>query len=501
VNASLSGGIKRGAYDIYVSQSWASTDGHVDHSRAQQQSYYVNLGYRLNREWNVRFLSNYVTSQTLAPRPEVTPTAANGVSWPGAERYDTETVFSTLTLNHQYEQATGYLKGYWNQTDFDLLQELTNGKRYAGVSGGLWSRQAIVLYGLRGKETLHLWSGGEVVVGTDLDHSELTNAQRTYSGLAAAGINGGLPVRNWDYPQTTLVSPYFAVSQQFGQAEGFHVTPSTGFRYFAHNEFKDVPSYQAGLVTGYGRTDLNLSYARGVNYPTQVVLANMVLASAPVADPSQYWSKLKPEVVDHYEVGLTHAWPALARAAVTAFFDRGKDRFQAYMFGGIPTTFNDTVGRYEIRGLEVTGTLTPVQSLELFAAATWLDAEATGSNGVKRDRMPYTPAFQLQAGATWSFLKHFKLYTDLQYLQDVYAGTSARSGTFNFAQITDGSKLGDVTVMNARLSYHFSYTPWRLADSELFVSVNNLLNQSYEYAKGYSMPETTFFGGFSLKFR
>ncbi len=204
---SVSGGMKSGRFDYYVSQSWASTDGHKDHSRAQQQNYYANAGYQLNDAWNVRLLTNWVGSQTVAPRPDSIPTASNGVSWPGAERYDTETFLSTLTINHHYEHVAGYLKAYLNETDFDLLQELTSGQRYAGGTGGLWSRQEISLYGLRGKETLHLWPGGEVLVGADLDRSELKNTQHTYSGLAVAGINGGLAERSWDYPSTTLFSP------------------------------------------------------------------------------------------------------------------------------------------------------------------------------------------------------------------------------------------------------------------------------------------------------
>jgi outer membrane cobalamin receptor len=143
-NESISGGVKKGPYDLYVSQSWLSTDGDVDHSRAQQQNYYANTGYQINSMWNIRLLANYVKSQTLAPRPDIAPSATNSVIWPGAERYDTETMLTTLTLNHKHEQLSGYLKAYLNNTHFDLLQELTNGQRYtAGGSGGLWSRQEI----------------------------------------------------------------------------------------------------------------------------------------------------------------------------------------------------------------------------------------------------------------------------------------------------------------------------------------------------------------------
>jgi outer membrane cobalamin receptor len=497
---SLSGGVKKGPYDGYVSQSWASTNGHVDHSRAQQQSYYANLGYQLNKEWNIRFLANQANSQTLAPMPNVTPTATNGVSWPAAERFDTGTTFATLTLNHQYEQFSGYLKAYWNETNFDLLQELTSGQRYAGGTGGLWSRQEIRQNGIRGKEKFHLWPGGEILVGADLDRTELKNTQRTFSGLAVAGINGGRAARVWDFPDTTLFSPYLAVNQTVGRLEGFHVIPSAGFRYYYHSEFKDGAAPQLGLVTGYGNTNLNINYSRGVNYPSPVVLMNFVLTSAPVSNPSQYWEKIKPEVVDHYEIGLIHAWPETASLGATAFYDKGKDRVQAYMFGPIPTQFNDTIGQYEIRGLELTGKVTPLKNLEFTAGATWMEAKAKGSDGIERDRMPYTPGFQFQVGANWKFLERYRLFVDMQHLKDVYAGTSARSGTFNYTQLTDANKLSDMTLVNARLSYRFDFKPLHLRDSEIFAAANNIFNQNYEYAKGYSMPGTTLFAGFSLKY-
>jgi iron complex outermembrane receptor protein len=496
---SLSGGIKKGPYDAYVSQSWISTDGHRDHSRAQQQNYYANGGYQINKEWNFRLLANYVSSQTCAPMPDTTPTATNGVSWPGAERYDTKTFFTTMTLNHKYENFSGYLKAYWDETDFDLLQELTSGRRYAGGTGGLWSRQEISLYGVRAKEKLSLWSGGEILAGVDLDMTELKNTQRTYSGAAVPGINGGQAVRVWDYPDTTIFSPYLGISQMIGRTESFHLIPSASYRYFYHNEFEDQSSYQAGLVMGYGHTDLNFNYARGVNYPTPVVVMNFVLNSAPVPNPSQYWEKIKPETVDHYEVGLTHSWPKLASLGATAFYDKGKDRFQAYLFGPIPVQFNDPIGEYEIRGLELTGTLIPIKGLELFAAATWLDAKATGNNGIEQDYLPYTPEFQFQAGLKWTFLEKFRLYADIQHFRGLYQGTSFRTGTFNFSDPGSINKLDDITLVNARLSYGFDYAPLHLKASEVFVAVNNIFNQDYEYVKGYPMPGTTVFAGFSVK--
>lgn len=134
---------------------------------------------------------------------------------------------------------------------------------------------------------------------------------------------------------------------------------------------------------GYAQTDLNVNYARGgVNYPSPIVLMNMVLSSAPVAHAGDYWKDIKPETVDHYEMGLQHTWPQRASASATVFYDQGKDRYQAYLFGPIPVSFNDPIGKYVIRGLELTGTVTPCKAAEIFAGATFMDAKATGGWGM-----------------------------------------------------------------------------------------------------------------------
>lgn len=493
-------GIRKGPFDIYMAQSWIRTDGDRSHSGASQQSYYANTGYRINDEWSVRGLFNYVDAGTDAPMPNVTPTATNGVSFPGAERYETGTLFGTLTLNNRYDRFGGFLKAYWNRTDFDLLQELNNGARYGGNTGGLKSLQEIELYGLRGKETFHLWRGGEILVGTDLDFTGTKNTQRSYSGRASPGINGGLATRVWDFPGTRIISPYAAVSQYMGSKEGFHLTPSAGFRYYDHDRFEDKSAPQAGVVAGFRNTDLHVSYARGVNYPTPVVLMNFVLQSAPVADASRFWGDLKPEVTDHYEAGLTHTWPGKASVSATVFRDNGKDRVQAFMFGSIPVSFNDPIGYFDIEGLELAGTATPVKNFDLFAASTWLRSSAAGPNRVERDHVPYTPSFQFQAGFKWTFLTNFRLFMDMEHLRGLYQGTTSRTGTFNFSPLSPADRLPDITLVNARVSYGFDYAPLRIKASEVFVALENIFDRSYEYAKGYPMPGTTVFAGVSLKF-
>lgn len=486
---SIGAGYKKGALDIYVAQDWTSSQGNRAHSRGQQESYYLNLGYALGQNWDIRLLGNYVESQTLAPGPTEKPDTDNGISWPMAERYDTGTTFSTLSLNNRYSKAEGYIKAYWNDTDFDLLQELKDGVRYA--DGGRWSRQHLKLYGVRGKETLWLWEGGEVVLGADLDQTSLTNTQRVY-GTGAQTV--------WSFPDTTLFSPYLGVTQYFGESEAFHIIPSAGMRYYDHNEFSDKSAPQAGVILGYGSTDLNFNYARGVNYPSPVVLQGLLGPGGP-ENPERYWKDLTAEVVDHFEVGLTHRWEKLGNIAATVFHDRGKDRFRAYFGGPIPSSFNDPIGDYKIRGLELTTSLRPFEDWSFFAGATWLDVKAKGSDGNEYDEMPYTPSFTLQAGAQWEITESDKLYVDMQHIQGLYQGTSMRSGGFNYISPDSKNKLDDITLFNVRLSHRVQQPGWRFEDMEFFLAIDNLFDESYEYVKGYPMPGITAMCGVNIKFK
>ncbi len=492
---SLSGGHRAGPFDLYLSQSWTSTDGHVDHSRAQQQSYYVNTGFRINQEWDLRFLASYVNAQTLAPKPDNSP----GASQPMAERFDTETLFSTLTLNHHYGQFEGFVKAYWNDTDFDLLEELNDGVPYAG--GGVSSVQEIMLYGIRAKEEMRLWKGGEIVAGADLDYSELTNIQKTNSGLAVPGVNGGRVKRVWNFPDITLFSPYIAVSQRIGVSGSFHLVPSAGIRIYAHDEFESAASPQTGIVIGWRNTDFAFNYARGVNYPSPVVLQALTLDSSTVENPAQHWSKIKPEAVDHFEISLTHAFPGRATLGMALFRDNGKNRFRAYMFGSIPALWNDPIGEYKIDGLEISAAATPRQDFDLSAGVTWLDSEATGNDGVKRSRLPYTPKFQAQAGVDWKFYSKCLFHLDVQRLQGVYSSTNFRTQGFNFAELNESLRLDNSTLVNVKASRFFDWPEWGFEDLEIYLAINNLFNDHYQYAPGYDMPGIAVFGGMKVRIR
>ncbi|MDR2054272.1 MAG: TonB-dependent receptor plug domain-containing protein [Desulfovibrio sp.] len=507
-------GAKKEQFDVYAAQSRIWTAGHVDNSAAWQESWYGNLGVQLFDNWSLRVMSSYVSAQTEGPDSPLTGgrRTSQGVnSWLN-DRYDTYSSLSTVTLANNYKQASGWLKGYYNDTKFFIRGE--------GASD-TYSRQHVQMYGLRGRETFSIWDGSEFVLGFDLDKTEMENYQSRHNRRNMAGAL--IPERStttWDFPDQTLFSPYLAASQMFGSEEGFHVIPSAGVRFYTHNLFADQVAPQAGVVLGYGHTDVNFNYARGVNYPSPVIFQG-VLSNRSM--PSGLDTKeIKPEIVDHFEVGLTHKWPGLFTVGGTYFHDDGRDRTRAYMGGpaGVFPTgsyFNtSSTARYVIDGFELSGSLTPVDGLELFAGATWLKARAEGDDGVEQDKMPYTPEFAFQAGFKWDFLEHFRLSGDFQHIQGMYQGTVARSGAAwnnpvtSVTRLTDRDRLPDINVLNLRLDYMFDYEPWHLEQGKIYIAVDNVLNAPYAYAMEknsatgardfYYMPGTTFMAGFELKF-
>jgi len=486
-------GVKNGPFDVYVAQSHIRTDGHIAHSAADQTSYYLNAGYQVMDNWSARLMLNYVNAATDAPDNPLT----KSMSYP--RRFDTETTLVAFTLANEYKKASGYIKGYYNNTYFSLVNDSAGG----GV-GNATSRQTNNLYGLRMRETFWAWEGGEVVTGFDLDKMDLENHQVRNDG----GAN-----TKWDFPNLTVFSPYLAVSHTFGGNDGFHVVPSGGLRYYYNSEFSDKAAYQAGLVFGYANTNLNFNYARGVNYPSPVVLQGFLTNSTM---PSGFdANKIKPEVVDHYEVGLVHAWRGVGALSATFFYDNGKDRTRAYMFGAAPdeSFFNSSTARYKIRGMELSGNLTPVETFELFAGAAWLWPKAVGDDGEKQKKMPYTPSFSFQAGFKQRFLEDFRFSGDYQHLRDVYAATSSRasnpaSPSSTFSKLTNADRLPNVNVVNLRLDYMFKSEYMYVKEGNVFLALGNVLGAKYAYAlatdgvnsANYYMPGRTFMAGFGLKF-
>jgi iron complex outermembrane receptor protein len=478
-------GFKRGAFDVYAAQSWTSTEGHREHSAAYQQSYYLNSGWAFNANWNLRALANYVNARSERPRRldqnplEVLPS------------FYTSSFLGTLTVNNDYPRAGGYLKLYYSGTDFYWLDE--NPSPSPRSEKDYYSLQTLKMPGLRFKETLRPWEGGEIIAGGDLDLTLTSNYDNNDDGPAVLSR----------FPSMLLMSPYLAASHtfSFGREGAFYLTPQAGARGYLHTLWANAFAPQFGLTAGYRDTQIYGNYVLGFVYPAPANIQGLVNQGLPDEDALK---DIKPEVVYHYEAGLSQSlWNRITLGG-SFFFDDGRNRIIAA--GRVPENAS-LVSYFRISGVELYGSATPLTDLDLFVGGTWMKVEARGEDGAAVTRMPFTPDLSLAAGFTWRLscfgiqaLEGLTLAADYRFLGGLYANTNLQFSA-GFINSGDTSRLEDQHILHLRLSWASSYPKWRMDRVEIFADINNVLNHNYHYWPGYPMPGITFAGGLNLRFK
>ena len=86
--------------------------------------------------------------------------------------------------------------------------------------------------------------------------------------------------------------------------------------------FGDFFAPEAGLKLRYKDTELYARYAKGFNLPGVYTVFFYELNFG----QGDKWKDLKPEKIDHYEVGGSQKITRWLKADVALFYDSGKDR-------------------------------------------------------------------------------------------------------------------------------------------------------------------------------
>ncbi len=251
--------------------------------------------------------------------------------------------------------------------------------------------------------------------------------------------------------------------------------------------------------------DFSFNYSRGLIFPAPAVIQSLLGNSSAYNEADL--KSIEPEKIDHFEGGITFTPEAEELFSYkldgSYFFDSGRDRIIVNSM--IPGNAS-SVSSFKLQGLELAASfnLFPkkmfADTVELFTGVTWYtNLTATDENGNTAEKMPFTPDFSMSAGFRWVFLENFHLAGDFRLLHELYTGGLGLSSSF--MEPAEDSKLKDIYLLNLRLGYSFKKEKWRLSDSELFVSVNNVFDYQYEYYAGYVMPGITYMIGGSFKFK
>jgi len=453
-------GGRQGNFDYLLGGGYRTSDGHRPDADGRLQNLYGRAGYGFGDNWDASFFTLLTDNYARDPGPLGTPAQSRD------GRYETSAWLTTLTLANTYDTTDGHIKFYHNAGEGAWVEKPT-------AAGALEnSYYNFTFYGIKARQRLQLWTGGEVVAGLDWDVTKGDYDQEFSDGRRDV----------WDGDDFTIISPYLAVSQQWGARDGWYVIPSAGVRYYDNSNFDAEWSPHAGLVIGYRDTELHAGYARGVVYPGLDVVVFSEKVIPPLGDS---WKDLNPEKVDHFEVGLRQRFGTRAVADITWFYDEGKDRYVIVPPPPPPPAY-DNIEKYRIKGLEATVSLYPTDDLSLFGGVTWLDTDPAD--------LPYAPELTFSAGLNWRFLSAFRLSLDCQYVDKMTVGPQARRlGAENTTSVDS------YFIVNGKLSYGFSH-PSGLFSGDVYVAAENLTDADYEYRPGYPMPGRTGMLGFSVNF-
>jgi iron complex outermembrane receptor protein len=435
--------------DYFLTASHRQSDGHRDNADGEVQALSARSGLRLSEAWGMSLLLQHTEGDVNDPgmvgRPPI----------PIVENYATDGNFVLADLSHDHGAWSGHIKFYYDGLDADWGQ--WNDGSFITVTE---SRN----FGVRIRETVVPWTGGELVLGVDHDIYGGRTFERRGSG------NG--PVTDLDFRNT---APYAMLSHAFGS--DITVTPSVGVRYNSSRFFGDDWGGQAGVKVGFGGHAVYANYAHAFNLPgvyTAVLYGGW--------GRGDQWQELAAETVDHLEVGWLAALSDTVQLDVSLYRDEVEDAIRFVPPPPPPPQFAN-IGAYDVQGVEVSLHAAVTERLGVFVGGTYSDPDP--------DDVPNLPDTTAVVGMTWTGDGSWRLNLDAEWVDDRYVLNPRFAG--NQAPV-DGYLL-----VNARIGLPLEWLGLKF-DGEVFVSGDNLTDESYEYRIGYPMPGTMWAIGLDIGF-
>jgi outer membrane cobalamin receptor len=450
-------GGKKGRFDYYLTADYKSSDGHRRDADGEVQNYLGRLGYQPFDHWDLSLITSRASS--WADDPGVKGTSPPPVT----SRFGFRDQTFDFTLSNKYKIADGFVKVYYDDGQIRWKDQ------WDGI-GPFDTNTDWNNYGMRAQQKLRLWASGEIILGYDYD---------VYGGKSEE-------VRfNRPAPPTTRVkeledthfynsAPYFAIRHTLGKE--LQIIPSFGLRYNMSKYFGNDLGPQAGIVLKYKDTEIYAQYARGFNLPGVYTVFFYELNFG----QGDQWKELKPEKIDHYEVGASQQVTPWLKADVALFYDSGQDRL---VFKTPPPRF-ENLESYRTRGIELTATLTPWRNVEFFVGGTYLSPSPYD--------LPYAPRKTLSAGISYSLWECILINFDTQYVDHHFVSNP------RYPTSTPG-EVGSYYLVNGKITYRYKPAS-RKWEGEVFIAGENLTDVNYEYLKGYPMPGTTVMIGVGFKF-
>ena len=232
----------------------------------------------------------------------------------------------------------------------------------------------------------------------------------------------------------------------------------TSLRYDDPEDFSSETSAQAGVkYTAGGGVTLSANWGEAYKLPSFFALGHAL-----VGNPD-----LKPEQGESWDLGVSWEANAALQLGVTGFSNDFRD-----LVDFDDETFRN-VNRQQVQtqGVELQALWRPQTTLELRGQATYTDIDVKNEDSVLTARPQWTAGLVAQ----WAFARHWDTALDYVYNGEQWAA-SRHTGELVTEELNDYHRLDWVLRWQAAPA-------WRLQ-----LAVDNVLDEGYETAVGFSAP-------------
>ena len=458
-------GGKFGAFDYYFGSSLKGSDGHRPQADGQLRSYWGRVGYAFNDVWDISLITS--TSDNWADDPGLV-----GNPPPKRARYNTESMTFNLALANHSEKTNGFLKLYMDDGRI-------NWEQWSGQTNNWFNSNTDWLNrGLRIQQNLMITGATELTLGFDYD---------SYGGNFVEEHADPANTKKMPEKYFFNTAGYASIQHSFPLGSSLTLAPSAGFRLNHHTAFDNQAAPEAGISLFGEKWNLYANYTRAFNYAG---VYSVWFYNAVWNYQQEAYRDLKPELVNHYELGIKLTPSSRASLDFSVFHDRGKNRIRLIPPPPPPPSFAN-VDKFETTGFEASVNWSPLQRLSLFTGLTIL--------GKAPETLPQSPGYMFTLGGNLRFMKRFQLSVDLEAVDEKYTANPR----FTSLSQADKSQLGKTEayiIANTKISYYLGKLGSTSQRSHLFVAVENLTGTDYEYRPGYPMPGATAFVGLTFDY-
>lgn len=254
-------------------------------------------------------------------------------------------------------------------------------------------------------------------------------------------------------------------------------------RHDFNDSFEDATTYAAGLsyfvpTTG---TRLHASLGRGVTNPTffeQFGFNPATFIGNPDLDPEENFG---------FDVGVEQTFLGGRAVIDVTYFNEELDNeiitnFDPVTFVAMPA---NAAGKSDRQGVEVTGSIEPIDGLIFAASYTYTDSE--DANGVREVRRP---EHEGAVRVDYTFMDgRANIGGDVRFVLENF-DSDFTAASFGAGQV----ELGDYAVFGIHGSYRFN------ENAQIYARIENLTDEDYVEIDGFATRGITGFGGVRLTF-